>query len=144
MAFRWGSDPVSLGQRIRSFFCRNSGRPLMLPIALHGCRARSNLRRLSTFFKRTPEYISRDVMFRIASLGKGATDRWSGREEDDALRACPPQVWKQPNTPYLTRRIWLLLRAAVGGQGNPPSDHKDKIVDFCHLALLQIWGKSCR
>ena len=27
---------------------------------------------------------------------------------------------------------------AVGGQRNPLSDHKDKIVDFCHLALLQI------
>src|SRR6516165_12133902 len=40
--------------------------------------------------------------------------------------------------PYSTPRIWLLLRAPVGGQRNPPSDHKDKIVDFCHLALLQI------
>jgi hypothetical protein len=48
------------------------------------------------------------------------------------------------HTPDLTRRIWPLLRAAVGGQRNPLSDHKDKIVDFCHLALLQIWGKSCR
>ena len=46
------------------------------------------------------------------------------------------------HTPYLTRRIWPLLRAAVGGQRNPLSDHKDKIVDFCHLALLQIWGKN--
>jgi hypothetical protein len=34
------------------------------------------------------------------------------------------------------------LRAAGGGPRNPPSDHKDKIVDFCHLALLQIRCKN--
>ena len=34
-------------------------------------------------------------------LAKGATDRWSGREEYDALRACPPQVWKQPTTRHI-------------------------------------------
>ena len=34
-------------------------------------------------------------------LAKGATDRWSGREEDDAFRGCPPQVWKQPNTRHI-------------------------------------------
>jgi hypothetical protein len=32
------------------------------------------------------------------------------------------------------------LRAAVGGQRNPLSDHKDKIVDFCHLAFAADLG----
>jgi hypothetical protein len=29
-------------------------------------------------------------------------------------------------------------RAAVGGQRNPLSDHKDKIVDFCHLEQIPV------
>jgi len=44
---------------------------------------------------------SHETMFRMHRLAKGTTDRWSGREEDDALRVCPPQVWKQPNTRHI-------------------------------------------
>ena len=92
--------PIHL--RIWSFFCRNSGRPLMLPIALHGCRARSNLRRLSTVFQAGHRNTSHETLCsELHRLAKGATDRWSGREEYDALRACLPQVWKQPTTRHI-------------------------------------------
>src|SRR6516162_11814199 len=81
------------------------GKPLADVCDEHGCRARSSLRRYQRLSRGTPEYISRDVMFRMHRLAKGTTDRWSGREEDDALRVCPPQVWKQPNTRHISRGV---------------------------------------
>jgi len=56
---------------------------------------------IDVFSSGTPEYISRDVIFRMHRLAKGTKDRWSGREEDDAFRVCPPRVWKQPNTRHI-------------------------------------------